>query len=188
MPRPQTPFTDPALPQTAQDRLNTMYREHTFLMLTQGFADYTDTQYTSAEPFSFSSDTPTAIPNNATLGEQQYLRVPPMWDASEGKFVLQLHDAFFVTMEMTLRPTQGGRAFVDIWWDPQDGIPDRYRLHMALDRGQNESHRITHSFFGYACPSCANNGAIPTISATRNMEVYDIRWIVGLLFREDTAL
>lgn len=194
MPRPQTPFTDPAIPQTAQDRLNLMWRNQQNLLNGWGWADFEDSEYNSGSPFAVVADTPTDLPNDAVVTvinnglSDTALPVGTGWNPITSKFELKLNDSFVLTAKFATDHAGAEPEFIDVWLDADDADVSRYRGSYSLVKGAGVIHYINHTTFGYVDAAMATNGFSVRVSAGANSDIWDIRFLMQILYREDTTV
>lgn len=140
-----------------------------------GWATYQDTQYTSAAPFSVSSNTDTVLPNNAgtVIDSQMPDDVVEMYDGT--KITGRNGDGLAITLEFVVRPTAGSATYIETWIEIGGSIGQIFRIGSGFAKGAGTENHITQSTVGYTLGTFEANGGTPTIRANGAVEIYDIK-------------
>lgn len=125
-----------------------------------GWADYTDSTYTTGSPQSLPAGVATKVENDGATKQEQELPfgISSLWDPVENAIpALVAGSGIILTFETTIRRVSGtGRwefdAFIDI------GIPvELFVRSIALDNGTDDKH-ITFSTGAYTLNNWVTNG------------------------------
>jgi hypothetical protein len=145
-----------------------------------GWADYSDTQFTSAAPGGVAANTIYYLPNNAGRSNesQKPIDISTFYDPSTGKILGRDGDGLNVTIEFRLRPITNNDTRVTLGVDIGGTIGEIYTRDFALTRGQNQEHYYLSSFNAYTLGTWAANGGRVRIRATQAVQVYDIRYVL----------
>lgn len=143
-----------------------------------GWAQYRDTQYTSASPLVLSPDTDTILPNNAGL----------VLDAEIPSDVTSFYngsvvtgrdgDGITISVNLTARPTAGSTTILETWFDIGGAIGAIYRRLVSFPKGPGVERPINFTVTGYTLNTWEANGATAYVRANGPVEVYDIDYII----------
>lgn len=167
---------------TIANSLNTMFSE---LFGRTGWADYTDTQYTSASPLTLVADTITNLPNNAgtTVDSQKPTDITTFYDGTV--ITGRNGDDIVITVDMKIKPTQVGTTSAEVWFDITGGtgtptaLANLYKRLITFPKGVNVERPFSFSVEGYTLGTWETNGAVvKIISNDGTSDVYDIRYVI----------
>lgn len=148
-----------------------------------GWAEYKDTQYTSASPFTVTAGSKVTLPNNAgaVIDSQKPSDIPYFYiDSGLNKITGRNGDGITVMMEFKARPTSVAsdvrlKHTVDIG----GGIGEIYPRDFPITKGNGVEHYIMSSFTGFTLNTWEANGGVIKIEAfNSNIEIYDIRYVI----------
>ena len=146
-----------------------------------GWADYTDTTYTTGSPFSVIDGAAAVnLPNNAgtTVDSQKPVDVTSFYDGTV--ITGRNGDAIGIVIEFKVRPTGAGadpRVKVSI--DIGGAVGEIFPRDFTLSKGNGVEHFYLSSFFAYTLNTFESNGGIVKVSCeNENVEIYDIRYVV----------
>jgi len=151
---------------------------------TSGWGDYVDTQYTSGSPLSLSADTDTQLPNNrGTIVDSEKPSDITEFVNSSGLIVGNEGDAYVLTIEYKIVPTDPGTTYVETWIDIGGAVGELYRRIVSFPKGNGVERTVTFSTGVYTLNTWEANSGTPYIRANGTANVYDIRFIVYRLHK-----
>ncbi|MGB5943797.1 MAG: hypothetical protein WBG71_13020 [Leeuwenhoekiella sp.] len=147
-----------------------------------GWADYVDTQYTSAAPFTGITTTPArvSLPNNAGIIQdgQKPVDISTFYDSTTGTITGRDGDGVNIVIEFKARPTNTNIPRITVAIDIGGAVGEIYKRDFILSKGAGVEHFYLSSFNAYTLNTWEANGGTVKISSTFPVEVYDIRYIV----------
>ena len=150
-----------------------------------GWADYTDSQYTTGSPFAITASTDTVIPNNAggTVREQE---LPPdissLWDDVNAKITGQAGDSYIILVEFTIRRATGTSDFSFVnFIDIGGAVPPLYTSKRTVNG--TEDSPIFYAPPVYTLDTWETNGGQININCSVDAELYGIRHVIHRLHR-----
>jgi hypothetical protein len=144
-----------------------------------GWADYADSQYTAASPFSISADTDTAVPNDALNGPKTYEPTPPLYDASTQKILGRNGETLLITLDCKVVPQSGAATWIDFWFDIGGSVGELYRRISSFPKGSGVARNITLTTFVYTLDTWEANGADVLCRSNGPCNIYDIRYVIA---------
>jgi hypothetical protein len=149
-----------------------------------GWADYTDTVYTSASPLALVAGVATFLPNDkgTTLEGQKPTDVATFYD---GTYILGRDgDGIAVTVNFTARPSVTATDEVSVWVDitAGTGTPTRFanlfKNITSFKQGVGVERPISLTFSGYTAATWEANGGRLKIQSNGACDVYDISYTI----------
>lgn len=179
-------ITSVADPTNAQDAATKAYVDENNsstqinITSTSGWADYVDTVYTTASPFTVTvAGGVTDLPNNAgTVRDTE--KPSDITSFYNGTTITGLDgDAYSIDIEFKVRPTGAASSpRINISIDIGGSVGTIYPRDFNLTKGNGVEHFYLSSFAYYTLDTFETNGGTVKIQAfNEDVEVYDIRYI-----------
>ncbi len=147
-----------------------------------GWGDYVDTQYTSSNPFTGVTTSPTRVtlPNNAgTIRHQQKpIDITTFYDSSTSTITGRDGDGINIVIEFKARPANTNIPRITVAVDIGGAVGEIYKGDFLLAKGAGVEHYYLNSFSAYTLNTWEANGGTVKISSTFPVEIYDIRYII----------
>ncbi|RYX78561.1 hypothetical protein EON76_05375 [bacterium] len=148
-----------------------------------GWAQYSDTVYTSGSPLALVADTNTVLPNNA--GTVIDTHKPP--DVSSfyagGKITGRNGDSLVITIDFVALPTSVNTTYLDVWFDIGGSIGELYRRVISFPKGNGVARPIGFTAMVYTLDTWQANGATVKVRANGSAGIYDIRYVIARVHR-----
>lgn len=149
-----------------------------------GWAEYTDTQYTTSNPFLILANTDTKIPNNAGAVKEQELPTPynssGFYNTTTQKILGLAGDSIIITIEAKIRRQSGAQDYdVRQWFDIGGSVPPLYERTIGVKGNQEKG--ITSTTTAFTLDTWESNGADFMMNATTDIELFNIRYIIHRL-------
>lgn len=153
-----------------------------------GWAEYVDTQYTSASPLAVAADTETIIPCNAAAGRRT--KEPSIGPLFQNGAVTGIDlESRIVTIDLKLVPTSGATTLAEIWFDlGTSQITDLYRRPITFPKGSGQVRHFTTTTLVYTADTWEAQGGIPKILLNGPANLYDVRFIIRRASTEMTGV
>lgn len=144
-----------------------------------GWADYSDTQYTSAAPFQLST-TKVTLPNNAgnTVDSQKPIDITTFYDPATQTITGRNGDGINITFEFKIRPTSNQATRVTVSIDIGGTVGEIYTRDFVTSKGVNQENFYISSFNAYTLNTWETNGGAVKVVASSNVDIYDIRYVI----------
>lgn len=144
-----------------------------------GWADYADTQYTSASPFVVGT-TKLTLPNNAgnTLDFQKPIDVTTFYNSTDSTITGRNGDGINITIEFKTRPATPNLTRLTVAIDIGGAVGEIYPRDFVLAKGSGVEHYYLSSFSGYTLNTWESNGGKVRVVSTAATEIYDIRYVI----------
>lgn len=151
--------------------------------LNLGWIDYRDTQYTELSPLSVDGLSDVALPNNA--GEIRNTYKPTNVNAFySGGTILGIEgDAYVLSIEYKIKPTNANTTFVDTWVDIGGAVGELYRRPNSFPKGINIERPVFFSSGIYTLDTWAANGGTVYIRTNGSADVYGIRYVIYRIYQ-----
>lgn len=148
------------------------------LPIVTGWAQYADTQYTLAAPFSISADTDTILPNNglAVIDSQKPSDVTTFY--ADGKILGRSGDGIMITVDCNAVPSSASSTYVEIWFDIGGSVGELYRRIVTFPKGNGVLRPINFTVAGYTLGTWEANGAITHVRSDGPVDISDIRYVI----------
>lgn len=150
-----------------------------------GWADYGDTQYTTASPWSPSTGTWVDVPNNAglVLDSQKPIDVDKFYDVATGTITGRLNDGVSITIDFVARPTTATETYVDVAFFIGNNLGPFgdgriYQRLLTFPKGNGVDRPYSFNVDGYTLASWQASGAKLQINTNAAIEVFKIRCVV----------
>lgn len=152
-----------------------------------GWADYTDTQYTSGSPFAIAATTKTKLPNNAGTVRDQELPA----DYTDGFYdnVGQVinglaGDGLLITVEFkAVRQTGNGSFDIEVMFDIGGAVGEIYNRTIGVKGGAGVADSIVFTTAVYTLDTWEANGAGVYVDSDVAINVYGVRYVVHRLHK-----
>lgn len=143
-----------------------------------GWAQYTDTTYTSGSPFSVSADTDTNVPNDggSVLDDQKPSDVASFY--SGGLITGREGDGILITVDLKALPTNANTTTIEFWFDIGGSIGELYRRILTFPKGNGVERPVNFTVGGYTLDTWEANGATVKCRANGTVDLYDIRYVI----------
>jgi hypothetical protein len=143
-----------------------------------GWAQYSDTQYTSGSPLAISADTDTVLPNNAgaVIESQKPTDITSFY--ADGKITGRNGDGLLITVNAKLLPTSASTSLAEIWFDIGGSVGEIYRRPISFPKGNGIVRPFSFTVAAYTLGTWEANGATPYIRANGTLSIYDIDYIL----------
>lgn len=149
-----------------------------------GWADYTDTTYTTGSPFSVAAMTDTVIPNGAGTKREQELPLDKteLWNVA-GQYIPGFPgDSYIILCEFKIRRASGTADFsFTNFIDIGGSAPDLYSSKRTVNG--TEDSPIFYAPPAYSLDTWEANGGQVKINCSVACEIYDIRHVIHRLHR-----
>ena len=145
---------------------------------TSGWANYSDTQYTSGAPFSLSADTDTVLPNNAGSKIETQLPSDVTSFYSGGKITGRNGDGILITLDLIAVPTSANTTYIEFWFDIGGSVGELYRRIISFPKGNGVVRPINFTVAGYTLDTWASNGATTYVRANGTANLYGMRYVI----------
>ena len=158
---------------TIASALNSMFSE---LYGMTGWAQYSDTQYTSVNTFSVSPDTPTVVPNNAgtIIDFQKPTDVISFYE--NGRITGRNGDSLDIMIYFKAVPSALEQS-IDVWIDIGGTINKLYEITNAFPKGAGTERGVLYALpSAYTLGTWEANGGIVYIQSNDVLEIYDINY------------
>lgn len=145
-----------------------------------GWAQYTDTQYTAASPFSVVANTSTNLPNNAgnTLEIQKPRDVSSFYDAATQKILGRNGDGLAWSIEMKVTASVAAADYVKLSIDIGGTVGEIYPYFQTLPLGTGEAMTLVYPIpAAYTLGTWEANGGQVKIFSDGAITVHDIRYV-----------
>lgn len=144
-----------------------------------GWADYADTQYTSASPFVVST-TKLTLPNNATIirDNQKPIDITTFYNSTDSTITGRDGDGINITIEFKARPATPNLTRITVAIDIGGAVGEIYPRDFILSKGSGIEHFYLSSFGAYTLNTWEANGGKIRIISTAPTEIYDIRYVI----------
>lgn len=143
-----------------------------------GWANYSDTQYTSGAPFSLAANTPTILPNNAGSKLETYLPTNRATFYDGTVLVGNNGDARSFTINCQVVPTSAAATYIEFWVDIGGAVGELYRRILTFPKGQGVIRPVTLSTSVYTLDTWETNGGTVYCQSNGTADIYDIRFVV----------
>mgnify|MGYP004057428675 FL=1 len=145
-----------------------------------GWADYTDTQYTSGSPYLLAASTQVTLPNNAGSSNESQIPVDvtEFYDSATQTITGRNGDGINITIECKLRPTTSSNTRVTLAIDIGGAVGEIYPRDFVLAKGNGIEHFYLSSFNAYTLGTWEANGGSVRVSSTAPVQIYDIRYVI----------
>jgi hypothetical protein len=153
-----------------------------------GWAQYTDTQYTEANPLTLTeAEGQINLPNNALgiIETQKPLYIPTFYDPATQKILGRNGDGMNVEIEYKVRPLSSSSASrirnaINIGGTVGEVWPNDF----SMNKGANVEHNYIRSLGVYTLGTWEANGGQAKVQAFNStVEIYDIRFVFHLLHK-----
>lgn len=152
-----------------------------------GWAEYTDTQYTSGSPWQPTPATWNDVPNNAgsKIETQMPLDITKMYDGATGKILGRNGDGLSITVEFIAKPTTATATFMDFAFFIGNNLGPLgdgriYQRTLSFPKGQNVERVHSFNVDGYTLGTWEANGAKFQINPTNAVDIYKLRYVLTL--------
>lgn len=149
-----------------------------------GWADYTDSTYTTGSPLSISAGVDTVIPNDGVTVRDQELPgdLTELWNAAGNYVPGRAGDSYIVLVEFTIRRASGTSDFsFTNFLDIGGAVPPLYKSKRTVNG--TEDSDIFYAPPVYTLDTWATNGGQTKINCSVAAEIYGIRHVVHRLHR-----
>lgn len=145
-----------------------------------GWADYTDTIYTSGSPFTVTASTVASLPNNAGTSNETQLPVDVPTFYNGTTITGRNGDGIAVTIEFKCRPAGvAANPRLNIRVDIGGAVGEIFQGDFLLNKGSGVEHYFLRTFTGYTLGTWEANGGIIEVEAfNEDIEIYDIRYVI----------
>lgn len=144
-----------------------------------GWADYADSQYTSASPLTLVSATPALLDNDGVNGVKT--REPlgvNLYDTATRKITGINGESRLITVEFKIKPTSVAATSAEIWFDIGGAVGEIYRRLFTFPKGNGVERNIVMTTAAYTLDTWEANSAEVWIECDGPAEVYDIRYVL----------
>lgn len=143
-----------------------------------GWADYSDTQYTSLSPFSLNANTDTILPNNGSGGVQTYEPDGISLYAND-KITGITGESRIITIEYKITPTSGSATYVETWFDIGGSVGELYRRVTGFQKGAGVEKGVLGTTFVYTLDTWETNGATVYVRSNGDCTLHSVRYVIG---------
>lgn len=145
-----------------------------------GWAQYSDTQYTSSSPFVLTPYIKTTLPNNAgiTLDPQKPVDVTAFYNSTNSTITGRSGDGINLVIEFKVIPTNNKTTKVTVAIDIGGSIGEIFTRDFITSKGVNVEHFYLSSFNAYTLGTWEANGGTIKIVSDFAAKVYDIRYVI----------
>jgi len=145
-----------------------------------GWADYTDTTYTTGSPFTLTTAAGSVeLPNNAgTIRDTE--KPSDMTSFYDGTTITGVNgDAYSIDIEFKVRPTSpSADVRLNVLIDIGGVVGEIYPRDFSLTKGNGIEHYYLSSFLYYTLDTWETNGGTVKVQAfNSDVEIYDIRYV-----------
>lgn len=142
-----------------------------------GWARYDDTQYTSASPKTFTTDS-FVVPNNAGNIIDSHIHSDIDYYAN-GKVKAEFDaDVYVITIAFKAQ-ISNANGYIDLYLQGGNGTPyDRIRETITFPKGANTEHSFTKTFQYYADEDVVTNGLEVKIQASHSGNIHDVIYFI----------
>lgn len=142
-----------------------------------GWENYTDTTYTSANPFTLTANDTVRFPLScgSVINSQGPLGGQPMFDCTDSSIVGRNGDGIIYTIDFVAKPTSPSTTTLDVWIDIGGGVGILYDRLSTFPKGQNIERTIVVSTAAYTLDTWEANGGKIYIVANGACEIYNMR-------------
>lgn len=141
-----------------------------------GWAQYTDTQYTSGSPFNLPANTDTVLPNNAGSSIESQIPTDITSFYSGGLVTGRNGDSLDVLIYFKAVPSSADQ-FIDVWIDIGGGVGELYRQTFSFPKGIGQERGILYALSSaYTLGTWETNGGTIYIRSNASLEIYDINF------------
>lgn len=146
---------------------------------TSGWAQYSDTVYTSGSPFSVVGGVDTVVPNNAgaVIDSQKPTDVVTFYDGAV--ITGRNGDDIIITIDMVAVPTSAGTTTIEFWFDIGGSIGELYRQILTFPKGVGVMRPINFTVLGYTLDTWETNGATVYVRTNDACDLYNIRYVIS---------
>lgn len=143
-----------------------------------GWAQYADTEFTPASPFSILADVDTILPNNAgsVIDAYKPTDITAFYDA--GKITGRAGDGILITVDCNATPTSASATYLEIWFDIGGAVGELYRRIVTFPKGNGVLRPINFTVAGYTLDTWEANGAITHVRSDGPVDISNIRYVV----------
>lgn len=143
-----------------------------------GWAQYSDTVYTEASPFSVVADTDTVLPNNAgsKIETQKPRDVNTFYNGAT--ITGRDGDGITIRVDFAAKPTSAASEILEFWFDIGGSIGRVFPQIISFPKGNGIERRISFTVSGYTLGTWESNGATAYIKSDGPVEVYDISYVI----------
>ena len=139
-----------------------------------GWASYNDTQYTSGAPFTISSNTDTALPNNAgsVVDSQKPTDITTFYDGS----VITGRNGDNLDVQIYFKALPSAQnQWLEVWIDIGGSVGELYRETFSFPRGAGVERGIMYSLASsYTLGTWEANGGTVYVRSNASLNIYDI--------------
>lgn len=149
-----------------------------------GWAQYTDTTYTSASRFTLATDTKVTLPNSGSkLAPQIPVDITDFYDSGTQKIIGRNGDGYSVGIEFKIVPDSVAASLVTVAIDIGGAIGEIYPSTYILDKGVGVVHNAYFNLAVYTLGTWEANGGDVKIVCNGPAGVYDIRYVFHRLHK-----
>jgi hypothetical protein len=144
-----------------------------------GWADYSDSQYTSGSPLSLSAGVPALFNNDGVNGVRTY--EPPgvaLYDTTARKISGIEGESRLITIDFKIKPTSGAAVSAEVWLDIGGAVGELYRRLFTFPKGSGVERNVVMTSAVYTLDTWQANSAEVWIECDGPAEVYDIRYVI----------
>ena len=144
-----------------------------------GWADYVDSQYTSASPLTLSAATPALLDNDGVNGVKTYEPLGiDLYDTATRKIKGINGESRLITIEFKIKPTSVAAQKAEVWIDIGGAVGAIYRRLTTFPKGNGVEHNVVMTTAAYTLDTWEANGGEVWIECDGPAEVYDIRYVL----------
>lgn len=145
-----------------------------------GWADYTDTTYTSASPFSLTAATKYTLYNHADVirDSQIPVDVDSVYSRSDSTIIGFNGDGWNILIEFNIKPTTANVTKLSVALDIGGSVGEIYPRDFILTKGNGVEHYYLSSFTAYMLDTWEANGAKVKVQVDNAAEIYDLRYVL----------
>ena len=144
-----------------------------------GWANYSDTAYTSVAPFTILADTDTVLPNNkgSVIDSQLPIDIATYYDAGVIKGFDG--DSMEILIEFKVKPTSAAATYVEVWLNIGGVFTELFKRITGFPKGTGVERPISFTTLAFNGATWEANGATVYVRSNGPLELYDIRYIVS---------
>lgn len=145
-----------------------------------GWADYTDTTYTSASPLSLTASTKITLPNHAQIirDSEIPIDIDSLFSIADTTITGRNGDGLNVLIEFKVKPTTAAVTKITVTIDIGGTVGEIYPRDFILTKGNGVEHYYLSSFGAYTLDTWETNGGKVKIVSDAAADVYDIRYVL----------
>ncbi|WP_341216258.1 hypothetical protein [uncultured Wocania sp.] len=145
-----------------------------------GWAQYSDTQYTSGSPLNLLASTKITLPNNAgaILDFQKPVDVTTFYNSANSTITGRNGDGINIVIEFRLRPIANQTTKITISIDLGGAVGEIFTRDFITSKGIGVEHFYLSSFNAYTLGTWQANGGTVKIVSDFAAEVYDVRYVL----------